>query len=220
MICSQISICHLCWSFAAFPTVRVTPSLHMIAFLLAQVGLTYCHVLLESISFRIPQEVSAVTSVIDHFMTHSWNSESSRLQKSQWKRRKVWFSFYVQNRIKIVFVLVVTLHFLSRIVFIRCILMVFRCLCVFVFMVHCRVCCTDDRRQRWWLTRTQRHLYSRRPWNVDFWHPVDQTLRGLWITSYIVAVTLWCPQLDVLSRFFKFFDPRQFIDVDHQGLTT
>ena len=88
----------------------------------------------------------------------------------------------------------------------------FLCFC---FHSHCRACCTCGRRQRWWLTRIQRHLYLRSPSNIKFWHPLDQALRGSRITSCIVTVT-FCFMLSSI-RWFK-IDSSSFLILDSSSI--
>ena len=162
MICSRISICHLFWSLTFFPTVRITSPLVKIAFYSRR---------------------SVWRTVMSFWNRCPFAFHKRSLQLHQSLIKFVTPKVVVETSKGLNFLLCSEPHSNRAIscesLFIRCILM------VCVFYGHCRVCCTDDRRQRWWLTCIQRHLYSRSPWNINFWHPVDQTLRGLWITSYI-----------------------------------
>ena len=93
MNCSRISIDHRFLFLNVCPTLWITSPLLRIVFYLRR--LTSRTVI--SFSIRYPfintRGFYTVTSVVDHFMIHSWNSKSLWLQQSQWERREILFFF-------------------------------------------------------------------------------------------------------------------------------
>ena len=104
-------------------------------FLLTQTDFTYCYFLFDSISFH--KYMRILYTYICHWSLHDPFVEFKKFMTPtvavETPRDFIFLLF--QICIHVVFVQIVTCHFLSRIVFIRCILMMCRCFCVFVFMV-------------------------------------------------------------------------------------